>query len=56
MKDEYKRTADALRFCATAKGPCRRCPYPDKLDPYDCRAQLMVKAAEIIEGMAKEET
>ena len=56
MKDEYKRIADALRVCGVGKGPCRSCPYFAELDPFDCQTQLMVKAAEIIEGMAKEGT
>ena len=56
MKGEYKRIADALRFCGAAKGPCRCCPYFAEMDPFDCWTLLMVKAAEVIEGMAKEET
>jgi hypothetical protein len=35
---------------------CGCCPFHMDLDPYDCQMQIMIKAAEIIEGMAKEET
>lgn len=54
MKDEYKRIADALRFCGNSKEPCSKCPYFGELDPFDCQTKIMHKAAEIIEGMAKE--
>ena len=56
MKDEYKRIADAIRFCAGSKEPCHSCPYFGELDPFDWQSQVMYKAAELIEGMAKEET
>lgn len=54
MKDEYKKIADALRVCGVGKGPCRSCPYFAELDPFDCQTQVMYKAAEIIEGLAKD--
>lgn len=51
---DYKRLADALRVCGCGDKPCRNCPYFAELDPFDCQTQLMVKAAELIEGMAKD--
>ena len=54
MTTDAKKLAKALRFCGAGKEPCRSCPYFAELDPFDCQTQLMVKAAEIIEGMAKD--
>ena len=54
MTDEYKKIAEGLRFCAGSKEPCSSCPYYGELDPFDCQSKIMHKAAELIEGMAKE--
>lgn len=53
---DYKRLADALRICGAGKGPCSSCPYSAELDPFDCQTQIMLKAAEIIEQLAEEES
>ncbi len=55
MENQYKKLADGIRFCGTAKDPCRFCPYYGELDPIDCQTKIMLKAADIIEGLAKEE-
>jgi len=52
---DYKRLADALRVCGCGDKPCGDCPYHAELDPFDCQTKIMHKAAEIIEGLAKEE-
>ena len=52
---DYKRLADALRVCGCGDKPCGDCPYHAELDPFNCQQQIMEKAAEIIEGLAKED-
>lgn len=54
-KEQLDQLAKGLRFCAGSKEPCHSCPYYGELDPFDCQSQVMYKAAEIIEGLAKEE-
>ena len=54
-KKQLDQLAKGLRFCAGSKEPCHSCPYFGELDPFDCQSQIMYKAAEIIEGLAKEE-
>lgn len=54
-KAELEHLAEGLRFCGTAKEPCFKCPFFGELDPWDCQTKIMHKAAEIIEGLAKEE-
>ncbi len=53
MTDEYKKIAEGLRFCGTAKEPCSKCPYFGELDPCDCQSKIMHKAAEILENLAE---
>ena len=53
MKDEYKKIADAIRFCAGSKEPCSKCPYFGELDPFDCQSQVMYKAAELLEQLTE---
>lgn len=53
-KEQLDQLAKGLRFCAGSKEPCHSCPYFGELDPFDCQSQVMYKAAEIIEEMAKE--
>ena len=55
-KEQLDQLAKGLRFCGNSKEPCSKCPYFGELDPFDCQTQVMHKAAEIIEGLAKEET
>ena len=54
-KKQLDQLAKGLRFCGTAKEPCRSCPYFGELDPFDCQTKIMLMAADIIEGLAKEE-
>ena len=53
---DAKKIADALRICGAGKDPCSSCPYSAELDPFNCQTQIMLKAAEIIEQLAEEET
>ena len=52
---DTSKLADALRVCGCGDKPCGDCPYHAELDPFNCQNQIMEKAAEIIEGLAKEE-
>ena len=52
---DTSKLADALRVCGCGDKPCGDCPYHAELDPFNCQKQIMEKAAEIIEGLAKEE-
>ena len=42
---------EALRFCATGKLPCSKCPFWKLLDPADCQTQIMLKAADELERL-----
>ena len=53
---DASKLADALRVCGCGDKPCYSCPYYAELDPFDCQTQIMLKAAEIIEQLAEEES
>lgn len=49
--EEYKRLADALRFCAEGASPCYSCPLYAEDSITDCQNTVMLRAAEAIEQL-----